>query len=337
MSQPDGSFGGVVVSGISLSKIHDRLKGLDMGRDGSITLFRDDGIVLVRQPYLERQINQDLSDTPNVQRFIRESSGTFDGTAALDGVRRLYTFKRIDGLPLFLTVSKGVDEFLAPWRQKALIQSGLTLLLCAAVMGLTYLFQRELRRRTSAEAKLVQLASTDDLTGLANRRTFREFFERERRQAIRTGSWLSLLYVDADFFKAYNDHYGHGKGDDLLCAIASTLKEHVERPRDLAARYGGEEFTVLLPDTDPSGARMIAEEIREAIMLMGIEHKRNSHGLATVSIGIASARPSLSTPADTLLEAADNALYQAKAAGRNCVRLHHTTLAVVHPVEAKAE
>jgi diguanylate cyclase (GGDEF)-like protein len=232
-------------------------------------------------------------------------------------------------------VSKGVDDLLAAWTQKAIAQSGITLLICGAMVGLMLLLRRELRRRANAEVKLARLASTDDLTGLPNRRTFRETYERERRQAIRTGSWLSLLYVDADFFKQYNDHYGHGRGDDLLWAIADTLQAYLRHPRDMAARYGGEEFTILLPETDPAEAERIAETIRQAVMMLGVEHQHSPYGVATVSIGVASKRPSLGTASTVLLNAADAALYEAKAAGRNriCVQpVAHAVPSQIVPV-----
>jgi diguanylate cyclase (GGDEF)-like protein len=319
LSHPDGRFAGVVMGAISLTKVHALFKDLNLGFEGAINLFRDDGILLMRTPYSESEINRDMSSAPNTGRFVREGSGSFEGKSAVDGVTRLYTFARVDGLPLILSVSLSVNEVFAGWKQKATIQSVLTALLCAAVVSLTFLFQRELSRRTRAETKLRRLARTDDLTGLPNRRAFRENFEREWRQSVRSGSWLSLLFVDGDFFKAYNDHYGHGAGDDLLCAIANTLNANIRRPRDTAARYGGEEFTVLLPETDEAGARVIAENIRQAIMAMGIFHQRSPYHIVTVSIGIASARPSRGSTGAELLESADIALYQAKGAGRNCV------------------
>jgi diguanylate cyclase (GGDEF)-like protein len=325
LSHPDGRFAGVIGSGVALAKTSALFKDLNLGKHGSITLFRDDGIVLMHQPYIEGQVGQDLGSTPNFQRFRREGSGSFTGKAAFDQIQRLYVFGRVDGFPLILTISKSVDDLLEAWQQKAVAQSGITLLICGALVGLMLLLQRELRGRAAAEAKLARLASTDDLTGLPNRRTFREAYERERRSATRSGSWLSVLYVDADFFKRYNDQYGHGRGDDLLRAIAQTLEAHIRRPRDIAARYGGEEFTILLPDTDPSGAKLIAETIREAVMLMGVEHRHSPYGVATVSIGVASRQPSLGTVSTVLLDAADAAIYKAKAAGRKCVYVQQVT------------
>jgi diguanylate cyclase (GGDEF)-like protein len=213
-----------------------------------------------------------------------------------------------------------VDEVFAAWERKALVLSLVTLVLCCAVVGLTFLFQRELKRRTRAETKLRRIARTDDLTGLPNRRAFRETFEREWRQAVRSGSALSLLFIDADYFKSFNDRYGHGRGDEVLRAIAGALDASIRRPRDIAARYGGEEFAIILPETNLNGAMRIADAIRQAINGMAMAHEGSPYHIVTASIGVAAAQPSRSNERNTLLEAADQALYRAKAAGRNAVR-----------------
>lgn len=325
-SHPDGTFAGVVASRIPLSRLDAIFKSLDLGTDGSITLFRSDGVVMMRKPYAEGDIGQDLSGTSNVKRFIEEGSGSFEGTAALDGIRRLYVFGRVEGFPLLLTVSKGADELLASWRTKAGIQSGITLLICASLIGLAAMFQRELFLRTKAEKKLTQIARTDDLTGLPNRRAFREEYERAWRRATRMGLPLSLLFVDADHFKSFNDRYGHRRGDEVLRAIAGALNANIQRPMDMAARYGGEEFVVLLPDSGRTEAGQVAASIHRAIVDLGIPHERSPHHLVTASIGIASAFPSQGGDRASLLEAADAALYAAKTAGRSCIREHEAEI-----------
>lgn len=320
LSDSAGRFAGVVMGSMPLATINQRFKNLSLGQKGAINLFRNDGVLLTRYPYDENQINKDLGGSPHVQRLLQEKSGTFDSISPIDGVRRIISFERLDKYPLVLTVALSVDEIFSAWQRKALVLSLMTLALCCAVVGLTILFQRELKRRTRAETKLRRIARTDDLTGLPNRRAFRETFEREWRQSIRSGSALSLLYVDADYFKSFNDRYGHGKGDEVLQAIAGTLDTHIRRPRDVAARHGGEEFAIVLPETDLAGARLIAEDIRQAIVDMGIAHEGSPYRVVTASIGIASEQPSRGSERAVLLEAADRALYQAKSAGRNCVR-----------------
>lgn len=325
LSHSDGRFAGVVMGSISLFNINEMFKNLSLGQEGAINLFRSDGILLTRQPFDESLVDKDFGSSPEVQRLLQEKSGTFESISPIDGVRRLISFERLDRHPLVLTVALSVDEIFAAWKRKAFVLSLMTGLLCSAVMGLTVMFQRELTRRTKAETKLRRIARTDDLTGLTNRRGFRETFERDWRQAIRAGSTISLLYVDADYFKNFNDRYGHGRGDEVLCAIAAALNANIRRPRDIAARYGGEEFAIVLPETDLAGARIIAENIRRAIVAMGFTHEGSPYQVTTVSIGVASAQPVRGSVGASLLDAADVALYHAKAAGRNCVRAHEPT------------
>ena len=132
---------------------------------------------------------------------------------------------------------------------------------------------------------------------------------------------FSLLFVDIDRFKAYNDTYGHQAGDHALAAVAKCIGESIRRPGDTAARYGGEEFVVVLPNTPASGASFIAEKIRAAISDLSLEHAGSEYGCVTASIGSASWRPERDDDVSALIRAADEALYDAKARGRNRVML----------------
>jgi diguanylate cyclase (GGDEF)-like protein len=319
VSRPDGTFAGVVRVSIPLANLAERFKNLDLGEAGSITLLRDDGIVLMRRPYNESEVGLDLGQTPNVQRFRQEGSGSFEGTAAIDGVDRLYSFSRVGELPLLLSVSRSIDDILADWREGVVLQGLMTLILCLAIIMLLVLFERELKRRRLAEVQLADLARTDELTGLPNRRALHDVYDREWKQAIQADTPLSMLYVDADSFKKYNDRYGHDKGDDLLRMIADTLQSHIRNPRDLAARYGGEEFLILLPETDHADSLVIGETIRQALQGLNVPHEDSPFGVATISIGAATARPRRGSSKAALRKAADDALYKAKATGRNRV------------------
>lgn len=174
----------------------------------------------------------------------------------------------------------------------------------------------ELKR---ANNLLSELASTDGLTGLANRRKFDQAIEGEWRRACRTGESIGLLVLDVDHFKKYNDRYGHGAGDDCLRQIAGVLEFVGRRPGDLAARTGGEEFAVLLPGAVLDDAFAFAETARTQVAALGIAHKDNPVGLVTASIGVAAFVPRAGEKARMLLEAADSALYRAKHSGRNKV------------------
>lgn len=175
--------------------------------------------------------------------------------------------------------------------------------------------------RQRAFATVEQLASLDALTGVANRRNFDMVLEREWLRAAREQTSLSLLLIDVDRFKPYNDVYGHLTGDECLRNVVAAIKPLICRPADLLARYGGEEFVVILPHTDARGASQMAEWIRREVESRKLPHPGNPpHAVITLSIGCASLTPHPSLSYLHLLEAADQALYRAKSAGRN--RIH---------------
>lgn len=148
-------------------------------------------------------------------------------------------------------VAEAHVDIYAAWKRRALIIASLMAALALGFIALSFAFGAQLRRRMRAESELAMLARTDGLTGLNNRRTLGEILDQEWRRAKRTRSVLSLLFVDIDRFKMYNDTYGHQAGDDALAAVAKCIGDNIRRPTDSAARYGGEEFVVVLPDTSP--------------------------------------------------------------------------------------
>ena len=171
----------------------------------------------------------------------------------------------------------------------------------------------------AANKELVRISSSDGLTGVANRRFFDETIALEWRRARRHSNSIAMLMCDVDFFKLFNDTYGHQAGDDCLRKVATAISLNTERPSDLVARYGGEEFVVVLPETTIGGALMVAEKIRQAIRELNIAHESSPGGRVTMSIGIASAAPGFDNPPDDLIHAADKALYRAKREGRDRV------------------
>ena len=180
--------------------------------------------------------------------------------------------------------------------------------------------QESNRKLQEANEKLARLASSDGLTGVANRRIFDERLAMEWRRAIRNQTPISLLLIDVDFFKSYNDYYGHLAGDDCLRLIARVVSEKVRRPADLVARYGGEEFVVLLPESSAQSAAYLAEVIRTGIEIRQMAHSRSPVGFITISLGVATVVPRHGTEATELITAADTALYRAKSEGRNQVQ-----------------
>ena len=186
--------------------------------------------------------------------------------------------------------------------------------------------ERQVAERTAelsaARARLELLASEDPLTLLPNRRVFDEALNTAWSACARAGQPLSVALLDIDLFKAYNDHYGHPAGDACLQQVANVLKRVVRRRTDLVARYGGEEFLLLLPQTDEAGAELFAERVRAAIEEAALPHAASSvAGCITVSVGVVTAQPDAVSLPERLFFAADAALYEAKAEGRNCVRV----------------
>jgi diguanylate cyclase (GGDEF)-like protein len=173
------------------------------------------------------------------------------------------------------------------------------------------------QRLAAANARLTQLSATDGLTGIGNRRAFDQALEKEVGRAARDRQQVSLIMIDVDHFKLFNDHYGHPAGDDCLRQIATMLDQCLRRPPDIVARVGGEEFAALLPDTDPSGARDVAERIRRELRHADMPHAASPIGRVTISIGIATLLPAPGADGQILFAQADEALYRAKQSGRD--------------------
>jgi len=307
----DGSFLGVVAGSIRFSYFHELFERLNIGPNDGVTVLRHDATVIMRRPFDLDLIGKNLRDIPGVMRALSEPSGWYSGSGALDGVHRLLVWR--DGTqPLVVLVGKPWQDILTVWRTEATRIGGTMLSLISFVLAVTLYLAREISRRANAEDKLEELATTDALTGLRNRRKFDAEIDAEWRRAVRQKVPLALLMIDADHFKTYNDTYGHQAGDQVLVGIAICISDSIRRVGDCAARYGGEEFAVLLPGLSAAQAVGVAETIR-------LKFQEWSEGptLATVSIGVASMMPAASTDWPMLVKAADQALYAAKANGRN--------------------
>lgn len=174
--------------------------------------------------------------------------------------------------------------------------------------------RKELERKNEV---MERLSYKDGLTGVSNRRAFDARIAEEWSLALKNGRSLSLIMIDIDLFKPYNDAYGHLKGDDCLIAVASALQSGLKRSRDFVARYGGEEFAVILPGVDEDGARGYCAALHEAVNRLGLEHPASRVGHVTISAGVATARPQ-NDQYRPWLEAADRALYESKSKGGNC-------------------
>lgn len=316
LKHTDGSFAGVVMGSIRLDHLKELFKNSALGAEGNITLIRTDGTMVMRWPFDPSMLAKRIMRSEFYQLAAISNTGQFEAVANIDQTRRLYVFREFDQLPLVLFVGQSVKDLYAAWRGYAWMVGAMMLLLSLLAIAMASMFVRELKYRHAAEQRLGMMAATDALTGLANRRRF----DFELRQAWRRGRQerlpVSLLMIDADHFKAYNDLYGHVQGDELLKALGAAISGTLRPAQDLGARYGGDEFAVLLPTTHEDGAVRVAERIqtqfkRECVRL----------GIApdTLSIGAAGMVPRDNEAAEALIEASDTALYAAKQSGRDRV------------------
>jgi diguanylate cyclase (GGDEF)-like protein len=320
ISGEDGSFLGVVAGSIRFTYFHELFGRLQLADGDTICVLRNDRTIIMRRPFDLDVIGKKLSDMPRGKQAGVKPGSPFSGVGPIDDVPRLYV-RAASNSPLAVVVGKPLDEVLNLWRVQATRIGALMLALIAFVLAATLFLAREIRRRAEAENKLEELATTDALTGLRNRRKFDEAIEQEWHRAARHKAPLSLLMIDADHFKAYNDTYGHQAGDEVLVGIAICISDSVKRSGDCAARYGGEEFAVLLPGLASADAMMVAETIRRKVQGWSDEP-----AITTVSVGIASVTPRAAMDWHSFVNAADKALYAAKDAGRNCCVLAPTPM-----------
>jgi diguanylate cyclase (GGDEF)-like protein len=223
-------------------------------------------------------------------------------------------------LPLIVCVGLAGAEVLVSWRGKIKMLALAYLLIAGSIVALVGLFVPELRRREPAEHAEAALARQDNLTGLANRRGFNEAIEREWQRGMRHRKPLSLVMIDIDYFKLFNDTCGHLEGDRVLAAVGLAVRRVARRPADTAARYGGEELAVLLPNTDAKNARRIADAILGSVRQLAVPHSSSEYGIVTVSVGVATAFANKDGMPSSLIALADTALYAAKDSGRNQVQ-----------------
>lgn len=326
ISNPDGSFAGVAAGAIFLDYFRGLFTAAGAKHAGTVTLYGPGGSIAMREPFDPRQIGISVADTTSYREILNTKSGSFVGPAMVGQGDRQFVFTHIGDYPLQLSTAVPPAQIYADWQRKALGLGSVVLCLCAVTMLLTWLFGRELMQRRNAEEataalnlELKRLATTDALTGLFNRRRFDEALAREWRRSVRSRQPLSLLILDADCFKGFNDRYGHQKGDEALKLIARSIEAATDPSHDIACRIGGEEFAVILPDTDATAAEIVANRIREAVSGWKEPHAANPHGVLTVSGGLAQIPLTAAVDPHALVAAADKALYEAKRLGRNRV------------------
>jgi diguanylate cyclase (GGDEF)-like protein/PAS domain S-box-containing protein len=284
--------------------------------DGFAMFDREGKLIFCNEQYRDAFPLSRASRIPgaHIKDIVRQVAETGERAGGPDGP--IDAWVEAAATTLHRNKDEDVELFNGDWRsiRTRLTDDGTAMVM---VSDITSTKHAEHALRIAAE-QLKDLADTDGLTGIMNRRGFDEAFVREAARGAREGTPLSVLMIDIDWFKAYNDTYGHPAGDECLRRVSRCLVDCVKRPADTVARYGGEEFVVLLPGTDAAGARVVAEEFASRLKTLAMAHSGSPLGRLTVSTGIATGRSQvLRTEAQRLLETADAALYDAKARGRN--------------------
>jgi diguanylate cyclase (GGDEF)-like protein len=317
----NGHFGGIVMATIRVDYFANFYRDFNVAGEAGIALLRGDGLLLSRYPLDAKNLGLDYSELPWFPRTREASSGAIRFSSPVDGVARVNGFERVDTIPLLMLVGISEASVLQGWLRNCVIGIAGAAVLAVTLGLLGWRLAAQIDARQVSERRWSDLALTDALTGVKNRRAFDEILAQEWRMAGRQRRPLSMLLLDVDHFKAFNDTYGHPAGDACLRAIAEALGKSLTRPGDCVARYGGEEFALLLSDTGPAGALVIAERVRQAILMLGIAHSA-SRTLPLISISVGVATETFGNdagPAERLVERADRALYRAKTAGRNRV------------------
>jgi diguanylate cyclase (GGDEF)-like protein len=334
VSNADGSFGGVVLITIEMEYFKKFHNQFDIGNKGIIVLMFDNGIHVTRRPFNDGGIGKRIQNGAFEAGYLQKNTGTFIRKSALDGTEKVYAYQRLEDYPLLAVTALAKDEVLAEWMNVVYTDAVILILLVTILGFLAFRLIRQISFQLHTENMLLRaqhslhklnqayesLAMQDSLTELPNRRHFDQIFRKEFERAQRHRTPLSLLMIDVDHFKRFNDIYGHPAGDACLKAIGHKIRADLFRPADFPARYGGEEFVVLLPETAKEGAIIIADRLRHAISELHIQHSGNTTGFVTISIGLSTLFESNKiTTLEKLIDAADKALYQAKAVGRNLV------------------
>jgi len=325
LNDKQGQFDGVVLATLNMKYFDRFFEGFNIDRQGAIFLAMTDGTLLARRPFTDDVIGASIAKGQVFTEYLSKStSGTAMVTSIVDKVTRLYGYRQLGKYPLVVAAAISEESLFDEWRQNALKSVVVIVIAVLANILFGVLLVRQIRFGLQAEAKmrvaqdsLEKLALQDSLTGLSNRRHFERVLNLEFRRSGRKKTTLSLIMLDIDFFKSFNDAYGHYAGDHCIAAVADAIRSCLNRAGDLAVRYGGEEMAIFLPDNDAEGAYALAEKIRLAILARHIPHVDNPAGVVTVSLGCYSCVPSEYNTIEALIKRADSALYAAKKAGRN--------------------
>ncbi|CAB3787828.1 hypothetical protein LMG28688_02553 [Paraburkholderia caffeinitolerans] len=317
LSAADGRFAGVALVAINIGYFNQLFADLAPGTQGGIAVLRDDGVPIMRNAFVRGDLGFGHADV--FRHFIVHPGGDFVDYSDVTAGARLYHYRFISAAPLLIVVSASGMDMFADWRRRAMQVGVLTAGFGAGCFMLAVMLIRQQRRRVQAEEELERAIKTDPLTHLPNRRALDDTVASEWTQAARENTELAVLFIDVDYFEAYHDRYGRLAGDETLSTVGRVITRALRQSGGTAGRYDGEVFMAVLPRTPLHAAIEIAEEIGEAVRRCDIPHADNASGKVTVSIGVATRVPSLDSDGNALMREADEALYAAKAEGRDRV------------------
>ena len=326
-----GNFRGVALGSVKVAFFRQFYGWYEQSPGDLLALMNTDGLLLYARPFPDSVLNRSLSSSPLFTRLLRQSRiGSATWNSRLDGEERLFGYARLERYPLVVAVGYETRAIRHAWWKSNITGIGVNIFTWLLVLLFGYLVLRQLRANQRSQLALMRsqdeltrlngtlsdLAMLDGLTGLGNRRQFDFYLEKSLQG---TASPVSLIMFDVDFFKRYNDEYGHIAGDRCLQEVAAVLKHLPLRGTDRVTRYGGEEFAIILPGTHARDAENVAHRALEAIRRAALPHAASDvpDKIVTLSAGISAAPPGDSP--DSLKLAADEALYVAKKAGRNCI------------------
>lgn len=330
-----GNFAGVALATVKVDYFRQYYSYYTLGEKDALGLILADATALYIRPFPDSIIGRTLSSSPLFKTELKAaSSGSATWRSTLDGVERVFGYARLERYPLIVTAGYDRSNIRMGWISDNLINVLLNIALLMTITGMGIFVLRQVGSNVRNQVELTHvrdelttinhtlqsLALVDGLTGLANRRQFDALLEQALLRSEKTGEPLSLVMIDIDFFKRYNDTYGHVAGDECLQDVGLALKDSVKYHGDVVARYGGEEFAIILPCTRIFEAMNVAERAVKTVLETGIAHDTTdiADGVVTISAGYSTLTSSgKAGEAEQLKHEADKALYQAKRSGRN--------------------
>ncbi|RPE03230.1 GGDEF domain-containing protein [Candidatus Pantoea deserta] len=331
LNDAEGNFRGVALGSVKVAFFRQYYGWYEQSAGDLLALMNTRGILLYARPFPDSVLNRSLSSSPLFTNLLSQSRiGSATWHSRLDGEERLFGYARLERYPLVVAVGYETRAMRQAWWMSNITGISVNIFTWLLVLLFGFLVLRQLRASqrshqalmrsqdelTRLNGTLSDLAMLDGLTGLGNRRQFDFYLEKSLRDSALP---VSLIMFDVDYFKRYNDEYGHIAGDRCLQEVAALLKHLSLRSTDRVTRYGGEEFAIILPGTHARDAEKVAHRALEAIRRAALPHEASelAEKIVTLSAGISASFPG--DQPDALKQAADRALYAAKKAGRNCI------------------